>query len=460
MPQKPSYSISERKLFLRIIDVVVIIATILLFSSYADFYYFKTINPHLIVWLITLGCYILFFGQIFELYDLKVSSSRFLVLRSIGITSLVVTILYIFTPIISPELPENRLQIIYLFSVLFVPITIWRFLYIGFISLPKYHKYVLLVGDEKELICLKKIIKSNAFDNKIIGYVSDYEINELNDYTYFDIKNNAIKDIVTNHNVSEIVVAKGKIAISKNVHTQLIHLFENGIPILSSRKYIEKITQFLPELDLKDPFYDYLTFSKSHESNLYLVFITVIDIIISLIGVLFLLLILPLISIANLIANRGSLFYLQERVGKKGKVFKIIKLRTMIKDAEKNGAVWASKGDKRITSFGNFLRKRRLDEIPQFINILKGDMSLIGPRPERPEFVKMLEEQLPFYAIRHVLKPGLTGWAQVKHPYANTIEEQQIKLKYDLYYIKERNLLLDFRIIIKTINTVLYFKGQ
>ena len=118
------------------------------------------------------------------------------------------------------------------------------------------------------------------------------------------------------------------------------------------------------------------------------------------------------------------------------------------------------KNDARITSFGKFLRNTRLDEFPQFINILRGEMSLIGPRPERPMFVADLEEKIPFYAIRHVVRPGLTGWAQVNYPYANTIEEQETKLRYDLYYIKERNSFLDFKILIKTISTVLFFKGQ
>lgn len=460
MPHKPKYSISERQLFLRIFDVCVVIGSILIFSKYAGFHYFKSLESNLFIWLVTLSAYILFFGQIFELYNLKVSSSRFLVLRSIAITTLIVTVFYIFTPIISPELPENRLQILYLFAVIFIPITIWRFLYIGLVTLPKYHKYLLLIGDKNELAYLIDLIEKKAPDNKIVGYVTANKIPEFDKYKFFDLSSNTINNLVKNHYVSEVVVAKSNISSSKKIHSQLIYLFENGTPILSARKYVENITRFVPELDIKDPFYDYLTFSKNHQSNLYLVFIRIFDILISLVGILFLTIILPFILVGNLIANKGKLFYFQDRVGKKGEVFNIIKLRTMVKDAEKNGAVWAEKNDTRITTFGKFLRKTRLDEIPQFVNILKGEMSIIGPRPERPEFVKKLEEKLPFYAIRHVIKPGLTGWAQVMYPYANTIEEQQNKLRYDLYYIKERNLLLDFRIIIKTINTVLYFKGQ
>lgn len=184
------------------------------------------------------------------------------------------------------------------------------------------------------------------------------------------------------------------------------------------------------------------------------------DIVISVFGLVFFILFIPIILLGNLLGNKGTLFYTQNRVGFHGKEFKIYKLRSMIQNAEKNGAVWAQKNDKRITSFGRFLRTTRLDELPQFYNILKGEMSVIGPRPERPEFVNELEEQIPFYAIRHVIRPGLTGWAQVNYPYAGTLEEQETKLRYDLYYIKERSSFLDFKILIKTISTVLLMRGQ
>lgn len=460
MSNKNKYSISERKIFLRVFDISFVIITVLLLSNFTGFVYFDSIHSNLIVWFITLCLYMLFFGQIVELYNLKVSSSRFLVLRSASLTAFFVTIFYIFTPIISPELPENRIQILYLFGSIFIPITLWRFFYITFITLPKYHKYLLLVGQKEQLISLINLIERNVLDNKIIGYVSDNELDNFDEYSFFDASKKNIKDIVLNHYVSEVIIIKDSGVLTKNIHNQLIELFENGTPILSARKYIEKVQFYVPELDINDPFYDYLAFSKSHQNNLYLTFIRILNYTVSIVGILFLIIISPLIFIGNLIGNKGSFFYFQKRVGKNGKTFRIIKLRTMIKDAEANGAVWAAKNDKRITSFGKFLRKTRLDEIPQFINVLRGDMSLIGPRPERLEFVKQLEEQLPFYAIRHIIKPGLTGWAQVMLPYANTLDEQRKKLQYDLYYVKKRDFLLDFRIVVKTINTVLYFKGQ
>jgi lipopolysaccharide/colanic/teichoic acid biosynthesis glycosyltransferase len=132
----------------------------------------------------------------------------------------------------------------------------------------------------------------------------------------------------------------------------------------------------------------------------------------------------------------------------------------MVLNAETNGAVFSTLNDTRVTPFGKFLRKTRIDEIPQFINILKGDMAVIGPRPERPIFVKEIAEMMPFYETRHVIKPGLTGWAQVNYSYGESFEDSLIKLQYDLYYIKHRSVFLDLNIIIKTISTVLFYRGQ
>jgi len=147
-------------------------------------------------------------------------------------------------------------------------------------------------------------------------------------------------------------------------------------------------------------------------------------------------------------------------VGKDGLVFNILKFRTMVENAESDKAVFATAGDKRVTAFGKFLRRTRLDEFPQFVNILKGEMAVIGPRPERPFFVKEIAERMPFYETRHVVKPGLTGWAQVNYSYGESIEESLIKLQYDLYYIKHRSFYLDFNIFLKTITTVLFYRGQ
>jgi exopolysaccharide biosynthesis polyprenyl glycosylphosphotransferase len=165
-------------------------------------------------------------------------------------------------------------------------------------------------------------------------------------------------------------------------------------------------------------------------------------------------------AIAVRLDSAGPILFKQERVGCDGVPFTVFKFRSMRADAEaKTGAVWASENDPRITRSGRFIRKTRLDELPQLINILVGDMSLVGPRPERPVFVQDLSQKIPYYSQRHIVKPGLTGWAQINYPYGNTVEDALQKLQYDLFYIKNQSLLFDLSILFNTIKTVVLRKG-
>jgi len=168
-----------------------------------------------------------------------------------------------------------------------------------------------------------------------------------------------------------------------------------------------------------------------------------------------------IVSIAIKLDSKGPVFYKQERSGLNGKVFNILKFRSMIKDAEKqSGPVWSTKDDPRITRVGRIIRKLRLDEIPQVINVLKGEMSFVGPRPERPYFVEKLSEEIPLYKRRLRVRPGITGWAQVKHKYDESIEDVKTKLRYDLFYIENISLRMDLKIIFRTVFVVLFGKGH
>jgi len=455
-----NFSISERKFLLRFFDVfVVVIGLYLVFYFFDDFHYFKPNESNFYGYLIVLICYVLFFGQLFEMYNLKVSNDTYQTLKNTLITGSLTTFFYVFTPYITPVLPVNRLQIVYLFLAITISIYCWRFIYIQFIFSPLFLNKVLIIGYNNDFIeTLIKTIKNKVPYYYIMGYVSPNKIESLS-INYINTTNLDLKKWVKAHKIKEIVVEDfQKNEFINNFTPKLISLFNEGLIITSSEKFIESIYKRIPENQLNENFYNHLNFSLNHQNRIYLIFHRLFDIIMALIGMCFLILSIPFITIGNLLFNKGSLFYLQERVGKGGVLFKIIKFRTMVPGAEKNGAEWAQKNDTRITKFGKLLRNTRLDEVPQFINILKGEMSVIGPRPERPEFVEALSKDNPFYTIRNVIKPGLTGWAQVEYPYASSKEEQYIKLRYDLYYMKERNLLLDFKIIIKTISTVLFYK--
>jgi exopolysaccharide biosynthesis polyprenyl glycosylphosphotransferase len=176
-------------------------------------------------------------------------------------------------------------------------------------------------------------------------------------------------------------------------------------------------------------------------------------------GLIVLLPVLAIVAVAIKLDSRGPVLFRQERVGQSGRIFVLNKFRSMRQDAEAAGAVWASSHDPRVTRVGRFIRKIRLDEVPQLFNVLAGDMSLIGPRPERPEFVRTLQRQVPFYMGRHAVKPGITGWAQVRFQYAASVEDTLEKLQYDLYYIKNYSLFLDLIVLVQTIRVILWPSG-
>jgi exopolysaccharide biosynthesis polyprenyl glycosylphosphotransferase len=180
------------------------------------------------------------------------------------------------------------------------------------------------------------------------------------------------------------------------------------------------------------------------------------DVVSSLVGMALSLPLMVLTAAAIRIESPGPIFYTQERVGLYGRKFRIFKFRSMQADAEAHGPVWACENDPRVTRVGRIIRRLYIDETPQFFNILRGEMSLIGPRPERPEFVEQLEKRIPYYSERHLVKPGLTGWAQVSYPYGASVEDAREKLQYDLYYIKNQSPLLDATILLDTARVVLF----
>lgn len=172
--------------------------------------------------------------------------------------------------------------------------------------------------------------------------------------------------------------------------------------------------------------------------------------------------VVPVVWVLNRIANQGPLFFSQQRVGHQGSVFRIHKFRTMLPDSQQpdGGGEWTSVDDPRITKVGGFLRRSHLDELPQLINVLLGDLSIVGPRPEQPRYVEELTEKIPFYGLRHAVRPGMTGWAQVKYPYGASVEDSLEKLQYDLYYLRHQSLALDVRVIVRTFSSILFGQGR
>ncbi|PKP26356.1 MAG: sugar transferase [Bacteroidetes bacterium HGW-Bacteroidetes-2] len=458
---KIHFEISERKVLLRIFDVLSVLLVLYLVGILFNFDYFS-ISTERWEWLIVLALYISIFGTIFEMYDLQKASKAEIVFKNIILTVSLTVLFYLLTPFYTPTLPNNRLQIVYFFVAIVVALFLWRLTYITFISSPRFYKQILLLGNASDIGIMIHAIEKSDPNYKVIGYL-DTSKTKLDKIVYENILEFTtldIKKIIKEYAISEIIVATGiSKKISVTIYNELLDLLERGFPIKEYEQVYEELTFRVPVHHVDKDFYRYFPFSRSNQNKLYLLFHQLTNIVVSLLGIVIGIILLPFILIGNLIGNRGELFYFQERVGKHGKTFFIIKLRSMVKDAEKDGAVWASKEDGRVTKFGRILRKTRIDEIPQFFNILKGDMSVIGPRPERPVFVKELSKKIPFYEIRHIIKPGLTGWAQVKGTYAASTEDALEKLQYDLFYIKKRSLFLDLNILLKTLSTVIFYRG-
>ncbi len=455
------FEISERKILLRFFDAAFLMTGLyLLHFLFDNRYYILDLayfyRPILLI------AYIFIFGVIFEMYNLQVSSNQVQIVRSVVLTATASVILYLFTPVLSPELPKKRLVILVFYFVILSILLVWRFFYAFFLASHRFSQSVVLICGKDQVEGLVSGLENVDPHYNIIGFVnSDSVTEQSNEFNYVkEIKKQDLEDFVMHHNVSEIVIAAQKTdGITPDLYQQLLHLLESGNIIKEYTHVYESKTQRIPVHYIERDFYRFFPFSRSNSNKLYLILIRLIEFALSVIGLVFCVLFIPVIFIGNLVANKGSLFYTQERVGKNGVVFKIYKFRTMIENTDVNGP-FAQLNDKRITPFGKFMRKSRLDELPQFFNILIGDMGVIGPRPERPYFVAEIAKIMPFYETRHVIKPGLTGWAQVNYSYGESIDESLIKLQYDLYYIKHRSVFLDLSITFKTITTVLFYRGQ
>lgn len=456
------FEISERKILLRLFDIVAILSVLYFVGKTFKFDYF-TITKEKWRWVFVLILYISIFGTIFELYDLQKSSKIEKFSTSIVFTVSITVLFYFLTPFFTPILPENRLQILYFYFSILLALFLWRIAYVTFISSPRFYKKVLIIGETSNIEAIISAFNNADPNYKIVGFINceHRKSDKIKFKGITEYSPKQIYQVIKDEKISEIVVASYNSAtITPEIYKDLITLLEGGFPIKEYTQVYEDMMHRVPVQFVGKDFYKYFPFSRSNHNKLYLFFQRLFDIAIAIVGVSMGVILLPFIIIGNFIGNKGPLFYTQERIGKNGHLFKIIKFRTMIKNAEAKGAVWAKKNDSRITPFGKFLRNTRLDEFPQFINILKGDMSLIGPRPERPHFVRQLSQLLPFYETRHIVKPGLTGWAQVKTKYGASVDDSLLKLQYDLYYIKHRSFLLDANIFIKTLSTIIFYRGQ
>ncbi|TCM22269.1 sugar transferase (PEP-CTERM system associated)/exopolysaccharide biosynthesis polyprenyl glycosylphosphotransferase [Novosphingobium sp. PhB165] len=327
----------------------------------------------------------------------------------------------------------------------------------GFLGTSAFRRRVLVLGAGNRAQRLRDLAERPESGFAIVGYIG---MSEAKPVVEEAIARGAIHDLtrfVGNLGVSEVVLALEERRNSLPLK-DLLRIKTTGVHVNEFSSFLERETGRV-DLDTVNP--SWLIFSDGFSSGRMLSSAAkrVFDICAS---ALLLVLAAPVIVLFALIVkidSRGPAFYRQSRVGLFGEAFDVVKLRSMRTDAEIAGAKWAQKDDPRVTRVGRFIRKVRIDELPQAWSVLKGEMSFVGPRPERPEFVADLEEQLPYYAERHMVKPGITGWAQINYPYGASIEDSRHKLEFDLYYAKNYTPFLDFLIILQTLRVVLWSEG-
>ena len=350
-----------------------------------------------------------------------------------------------------------------LFTIIFIYL-IDKFVIIYFPSFPPFSRdKILLLGLISFLLQFFKLYIYKLINKKHYLYISGSD-SEINHFTNFSSEFAIIKNIKLIKSLTDISNQFGKISViifNKNEKYKEINKtypkleIEKYSPFRWSEKYLNRIPSNYLTSDLFNK-NDWFVNSDSFQWRLK----RFGDIAISIIIIIFSLPLIIIFSLLIWLEDKGPIFYSQIRTGINGKEFKLIKLRTMNQKAELSGAVWASKYDKRITKIGSFLRRTRIDELPQLFSVLFGDMSLIGPRPERPEIEITLKENIPHYDLRNLIKPGLSGWAQVNYPYGASIKDSEIKLSYELFYIRNQSFLLDILIFLKTIKLVLNMKGS
>lgn len=457
-PYRKHFEISERKILLRFFDVLFVVGFLFLLHAFTDLKYFAALYQNY-YWIAVLAIYLNLLGTVFEMYNLVIISFANKITKGLLLTSFFTTLFFIFTPIVTPSFPAKRVELFLLFLVILLALTVWRLLYIYLLASKRFYKPIVLVCRSKDFHKLSKELSVNDPHIKIVKFIA-VDVNHSNSLLLdYQLNLEDTHSFLSSNFISEIVVADDSKNTSIAIYNKLLEVSENGIPITQYEDVYEDLTNRIP-LHLKDKsLYKFFPFTKK-QNRLYLILVRIIDVVVSIFGLSVLFLITPFIFLFNLFWNKGPLLFHQERIGRKEVPFQIYKLRTMIVNAEQNGAVFATSNDCRITPFGKLLRKTRIDEFPQFINVLKGEMSIIGPRPERKIFVDQIASEIPLYHTRHIVKPGLTGWAQINYPYGETLEDSLMKLEYDLYYIKHRNIFLDINIAVKTFGTILYMKGQ
>ena len=469
-----AFRLAERRTLLMVIDLIIVeLTTVMAFWIMAlragwvfDFAYLADQAG----WFVFLPALWFLAALLTGFYDPQkitdLSSAIGALLRAVALVVIVYVVIYFFfaTP---GTLPRGIVG--YQGVASFILIGLWRFGYVVMIQRPTFARKIIIVGAGWAGETMAQTIQDYASVHyRILGFIDDdprkigqcVRLEKSNvEFPILGTANDLVR-IVEEQNIPEVVLAISH-ETRPLLFRALLECKERGIQVTLMSELFEQLTGRIPIEHIGDYWNIALPLDSAEASGFYPTAKRIFDIVSASIGLVLYAIILPFIALAIAIDSRGPIFYSQERVGKGGKLFKLLKLRTMVANAEADGqAVRAQERDPRITRVGGWLRKARLDEMPQLLNVLKGDMSAVGPRPERPEHLAELDRVIPFHRLRNSVKPGMAGWAVVNHGYVESVEDAKVRLQYDLYYIKHQSLGLDFIILLRTMGHMLALRGR
>lgn len=396
---------------------------------------------------------------VFGLYDILLLRNKLdfwlRFAQGLGLCLISGIVFFYFLPLFKITPKTNLFIFLAIFAFLFF---LWRRVFYKISGSPQFLERTIIIGTSvRHLEIAHKIIQNPQLGFKLVGLIGRRrkKLVKVQEVSISSLPKN-FKNFVKQKNIQSIIVPKNLLS-NKALSNTLYQSLPLKVSVIDFASFYERVTGKIPlsEIDKiwfleKNLFWQKRRFYEISKRGF------------DLIGVFFILSFTlpfwPLIALAIKLQDQGPIFYKQERIGKESKAFWLIKFRSMKKGAEKEKALWAEKEDPRVTKVGKFLRRFHLDELPQTINVLRGDISLVGPRPERPGFVKKLEKEIPYYHLRHLILPGFTGWGQINFRYARSLKDSHEKFQYDLYYIKNRSFLLDMSILLRTFQ--LFFKRE
>jgi exopolysaccharide biosynthesis polyprenyl glycosylphosphotransferase len=448
-------NVIERKLFLFIGDIAIVILYLYLLVNKTLKGTFDQDKHSLTIYIIGIILFSIV-AYVIDIYNLERASKPIAIFRLSLIVGMLYSFSVFFVTVLLINTTVSRPFLLVFLALMPFTLTAWRLICSNFFIFQPFLKNTLFVYEN----CFEKDKYQNIKEIEGDKNSNGFKVRLNFDTSHETFKNNPKRlNKILDKTETVVIRIKNYQDIPREVEKFLTKAMYFGKEVFTFSSFYESTYEALPFNLLGNNFYEVLHLKNSKSHYIQKLFTKLIDIFLCFfVGIIFCLAV-PFVWFLNIIFNKGPLFYLQKRVGKKGKEFNIYKFRSMVVDAEKAGAKMATNNDARITPFGKILRKFRVDELPQIISVINGDMSFIGPRPERKVFVDQLDKMNPFYSVRHVIKPGITGWAQVKYKYGENLEDSIRKLEYDLYYIKNRSVTLDIRILFKTVTTILFSRG-